>query len=46
VVEHEAPTPGVIAGAFLIVVAAALVGRAPRADGDRPSGKSNGDVPR
>jgi transporter family-2 protein len=31
VVEHEAPTPGVIAGAFLIVVAAALVGRFPRA---------------
>jgi bacterial/archaeal transporter family-2 protein len=30
VVEHEAPTPGVIAGAFLIVVAAALVGRRPR----------------
>ena len=27
VVEHEAPTPGVIAGAVLIVVAAALVGR-------------------
>jgi bacterial/archaeal transporter family-2 protein len=46
VVEHEAPTSGVIAGAFLIVVAAALVGRAPRADGDRPSGQSNGDVPR
>jgi bacterial/archaeal transporter family-2 protein len=31
VVEHEAPTPGVIAGAFLIVAAAALVGRRPRA---------------
>lgn len=30
VVEHEPPTPGVIAGAFLIVVAAALVGRAQR----------------
>jgi transporter family-2 protein len=29
VVEHEAPTPGVIAGACLIVVAAALVGRQP-----------------
>jgi transporter family-2 protein len=27
VVEHEAPTPGVLAGAFFIVVAAALVGR-------------------
>lgn len=30
VVEHEAPTPGVIAGAFLIVLAAALVGRPAR----------------
>jgi bacterial/archaeal transporter family-2 protein len=30
VVEHESPTPGVIAGAFLIVIAAALVGRAQR----------------
>jgi bacterial/archaeal transporter family-2 protein len=29
VVEHEAPTPGVIAGAILIVLAAALVGRPP-----------------
>ena len=29
VVEHEAPTPGVIAGAVLIVVAAGLVGRRP-----------------
>jgi MYXO-CTERM domain-containing protein len=28
-VEHEAPTPGVIAGAALILVAAALVGRRP-----------------
>ncbi|HEX6312864.1 MAG TPA: DMT family transporter [Acidimicrobiia bacterium] len=27
VVEHEVPTPGVVVGAFLIVVAAALVGR-------------------
>jgi transporter family-2 protein len=27
VVEHDAPTPGVLAGAVLIVVAAALVGR-------------------
>jgi transporter family-2 protein len=27
VVEHEAPTPGVIVGSFLIVLAAALVGR-------------------
>lgn len=31
VVEHEAPTPGVIAGAFLIVVAAGLVRRPLRA---------------
>lgn len=31
VVEHEAPTPGVIAGAFLIVIAAALVARPARA---------------
>jgi bacterial/archaeal transporter family-2 protein len=31
VVEHEAPTLGVIAGAFLIVVAAGLVGRPARA---------------
>jgi bacterial/archaeal transporter family-2 protein len=30
VVEHEAPTPGVIVGAFLIVLAAALVGRPAR----------------
>jgi len=30
VVEHETPTPGVIVGAFLIVVAAALVGRPSR----------------
>jgi drug/metabolite transporter (DMT)-like permease len=34
VVDHDAPTPGVIAGAFLIVVAAALVGRPAR----RPTG--------
>jgi len=30
-VEHEAPTAGVITGAFLIVLAAALIGRASRA---------------
>jgi bacterial/archaeal transporter family-2 protein len=30
VVDHDAPTPGVIAGAVLIVVAAALVGRPAR----------------
>ena len=30
VVEHDAPTPGVLAGAVLIVVAAALVGRPAR----------------
>ncbi|MGH8984076.1 MAG: DMT family transporter [Acidimicrobiia bacterium] len=32
VVEHEGPTPGVIAGAALIVVAVTLVGRRPAAD--------------
>lgn len=35
-VEHEAPTPGVIAGATLIVAAAALVRRQPAT---RPSGR-------
>ncbi len=34
VVDHEAPTPGVLAGALLITVAAGLVGRVPR---DLPS---------
>ena len=45
VVEHEAPTPGAIAGAFFIVAAAALVRRPPRGPTSAPSDGHRGRDP-